>query len=110
MSYKIAFEELGRYTDTETGKPVANVTRYTYSDAVERYVVTYSRHFDLATTRMVDDLMGPKKVAAKLSGFDGAYLRLAGELRVERYQGEELVESHTDDALWELMYFGKARP
>jgi hypothetical protein len=33
----------------------------------------------------------------------------AGELRVERYRGDELVESHTDDALWELMYFGKAR-
>jgi hypothetical protein len=107
---KIAFEELGRYTDTETGKPVANVTRYTYTDGDERYVVTYTRHSDLATTKMVDDLKGPKKVAAKLSGFDGAYLRFAGELRVERYQGEELVESHTDDALWELMYFGKARP
>lgn len=25
-------------------------------------------------------------------------------------EGEQLVESHTDDALWELMYFGKARP
>ena len=59
---------------------------------------------------MVDDLKGPKKAAAKLSGFDGAYLRFAGELRVEHYQGEDLVESHVDDALWELMYFGKARP
>jgi CrtC N-terminal lipocalin domain len=68
-SGKVAFEELGRYTDTETGKPVA-----------------------------------------KLAGFDAAYLRFAGELRIEHYQGPELVDSHTDDALWELMYFGKARP
>ncbi|MDP9221325.1 MAG: hydroxyneurosporene dehydrogenase [Actinomycetota bacterium] len=106
---RIAFEELGRYTDTETGKPVGNVTRYTYTDGNERYVVTFSRHADLAAAKMVDDLKGPKKIGAKLIGFDGAYLRFAGELRVERYQGEQLVESHTDDALWELMYFGKAR-
>jgi hypothetical protein len=32
-----------------------------------------------------------------------------GELRIEHYEGEQLVESHTDYALWELMYFGKAR-
>jgi len=51
-----------------------------------------------------------KKAIARLARFDGAYLRFAGELRIERYRGEQLVESHTDDALWELMYFGKARP
>jgi hypothetical protein len=107
---KVVFEELGRYTDTQTGKPVGNVTRYTYTGGDERYVVTFTRHSDLALTRMVDDLTGLKKAAAKLSGFDGAYLRFAGELRVERYRGEQLVENHTDDALWELMYFGKARP
>jgi hypothetical protein len=47
---------------------------------------------------------------ARLAGFDGAYLRFAGELRTEHDKGEQLAESHTDDALWELMYFGKARP
>ncbi|MFJ6571136.1 hydroxyneurosporene dehydrogenase [Streptomyces sp. NPDC091292] len=107
---KVTFEELGRYTDTETGKPVANVTRYTYDAGDERYVVTYTRHSDLAASKMADGLKGPKKAAAKLSGFDGAYLRFAGEVRIERYQGADLVESHVDDALWELMYFGKTRP
>ncbi|MDX6210365.1 MAG: hypothetical protein QOE24_2756, partial [Frankiales bacterium] len=53
---------------------------------------------------------GPKKAAAKLIGFDGAYLRFAGELRVELFEGERLMETYTDDALWEMMYFGKARP
>lgn len=52
----------------------------------------------------------PKWAAARLVGFDGPYLRFAGELRIEHYKGEQLVESHVDDALWELMYFGKARP
>ncbi|MDT9688599.1 hypothetical protein Q5762_09580 [Streptomyces sp. P9(2023)] len=64
----------------------------------------------MTASKMADEIKGPKKVAAKLTGFDGAYLRFAGELRVERYQGEELMETHTDEALWELMYFGKARP
>ncbi|MEV0475814.1 lipocalin-like domain-containing protein [Streptomyces prunicolor] len=106
---KVTFEELGSYTDTETGKPVGNVTRYTYADGDERYVVTWTRHTDLTASKMTDEIKGPKKVAARLAGFDGAYLRFAGELRIERYRGEELVENHTDEALWELMYFGKAR-
>jgi hypothetical protein len=32
----VTFEELGRYTDTETGKPVGNVTRYTYTEGDEQ--------------------------------------------------------------------------
>lgn len=107
---KVTFEELGRYTDTDTGKPVANLTRYTYTDGDDRYVITFTRHTDLSTTKFIDDLKGPKKAAAKLAGFDGAYLRFAGELRIEHYQSGQLVDSHADDALWELMYFGKARP
>ncbi|WP_405057432.1 hypothetical protein OG474_32485 [Kribbella sp. NBC_01505] len=107
---KVTFEELGSYTDTETGKPVANVTRYTYTDGDERYVVTYTRHSDLSTVKFADNLTPPKRFAAKLAGFDGAYLRFVGEVRIEHYEGGNLVESHVDDALWELMYFGKARP
>jgi len=89
---------------------VGNVTRYTYSDGEERYVITYTRHSDLASDKFINHLKGPRRAAARLGGFDGAYLRFAGELRVEHYKGEQLVEHHTDDALWELMYFGKARP
>ncbi|WP_423463645.1 lipocalin-like domain-containing protein [Promicromonospora sp. MS192] len=107
---KVTFEELGRYTDQHTGKPVGNVTRYTYTDGDERYVVTYNRHHDLTASKFVDNLEGPKKAAAKLARFDGAYLRFTGEMRVERYKAGQLVESHAADALWELMYFGKARP
>ncbi len=107
---KVSFEELDRFTDPATGKPVGNVTRYTYTDGDERYVVTFTRHSDLAADKFIDALKGLKKAAATLARFDGAYLRFAGELRIDHHQGERLVESHTDDALWELMYFGKARP
>lgn len=106
---KVTFEVLGRYTDATTGKPVGNVTRYTYTDGDERYVVTYTRYEDLTAAKFIDGLKGPKKAAAKLARFDGAYLRFTGRLEIERYVGERLAERHTDDALWELMYFGKAR-
>lgn len=107
---KVRFEELGTYTDVGTGKPVANVTRYTYTDSDDTYVVTFTRYRDLAVTKFIDDLHGPKKVAAKLIGFDGAYLRFTGELRIEHRHADSLVDSYTDSAIWELMYLGKTRP
>jgi len=63
---KVTFDRLGTYTDTTTGKPVANVTRYTYTDAEDTYVVTFTRHRDLAATKMIDQLDGIKKAAARL--------------------------------------------
>ena len=48
-----------------------NITRYTYTDGDERYVVTFTRLTDLTANKFIDRLSGPKKVAAKLAGFDG---------------------------------------
>jgi hypothetical protein len=106
---KVTFEREGIYTDQKTGKPVAATTRYTYRDGDDRYVVSFTRTHDLSLNRMIDTIKGVKRVAAKLAGFDGAYLRFAGDLGIFRYRGDELVETHTDDAIWELMYFGRAR-
>jgi hypothetical protein len=106
---KVTFEKLGTYTDTGTGKPVANVTRYTYTDGDDSYVVTFTRYRDLAANKMIDDLHGPKKIAAKLIRFDGAYLRFTGEIRIEHRRAGEVVDSYTDSAIWELMYLGKTQ-
>jgi hypothetical protein len=106
----LRFEALGPYTDALTGKPVANVTRYTYAIDNERYVATFTRHRDLIRNRMIESLHGVKRAAAELLRFDGAYLRFSGEIRVEHYRGPEIVDQYaTDDAIWELMYFGHAR-
>jgi hypothetical protein len=107
---QLTFEALGPYTDSVTGKPVANVTRYIYGTKDERYVVTFTRHKDLARLRMTEGLHGVKSAAAELLRFDGAYLRFSGEVRVEHYLGAEIVDQYaTEDAIWELMYFGHAR-
>jgi hypothetical protein len=104
---KVTFEQLGTYTDSATGKPVANVTRYTYTDGDDSYVVTFTRHRDLAVSKLIDELDGIKKLAATLVRFDGAYLRFTGELRIEHRHAGTIVENHTDSAIWELMYLGK---
>ena len=105
----VTFEQEGVYTDQTTGKPVAATTRYTYRAGEDRYVVSFTRTHDLSATRMVDTIKGVKRIAAKLAHFDGAYLRFVGDLVISRYSGDELVETHKDDAIWELMYFGHAR-
>lgn len=47
---KVRFERLGLYTDEDTHKPVANVTRYTYTDGPTQYTVTYTRYGDLLSS------------------------------------------------------------
>jgi hypothetical protein len=105
----VSFERLGAYTDTTTGKPVANLTRYTYTDGDDRYVVTFTRHRDLTSSQLINEINGLKKLAARIVGFDGAYLRFTGELRIEHHHAGTIVDSHTDSAIWELMYLGKTR-
>ena len=105
----VTFEREGVYTNQTTGKPVAATTRYTYRDGDDRYVVSFIRDHDLSASRMVDGIRGIKRIAAKLVRFDGAYLRFVGDIEVSRYRGGELVETHKDEAIWELMYFGHAR-
>jgi hypothetical protein len=102
------FETDDNYVDPFTGKPVANVTRYSYEGDGESYVVTFTRHSDLTRTRLIDDVHGFKKLVAELARFDGAYLRFTGELRVQRVVDDRVVEEFADEAIWELMYFGHA--
>jgi hypothetical protein len=111
-SRHVHVEALDTYTDESTGKPVATRTRYTYAGGAddERWIVTFTRDHDLTKSRMIDRMHGPKRALAQLARFDGAYLRFAGSLEIEYHRGAALVEKHRDQAIWELMYFGHARP
>ena len=54
-------------------------------------------------------LPGIVRLAAKLIGFEGSYLRFEGSATIERIENGTTVESVTEEsAVWELMYFGKS--
>jgi hypothetical protein len=73
-------------------------------------VVTFTRRQDLTRDQMIEGVHGPKRVLVRLARFDGAYLRFTGDVRVERWDGDSMTEQFEDKAIWELMYFGHARP
>jgi hypothetical protein len=95
--------------DEATGKPVADITRYTYRDGDTRFVTTFHRERTILRQRFTDRLPPLKRFLAKLAGVDSAYLRFEGTATVQQFRGETLIEIFTDPALWELMYLGHAR-
>ncbi len=106
---KVSFE-LDRVTiDGKTGKPVADVMHYTYHDAETRYVVSFERQKTILQAILTERAPLLKRIIARLVGFDGAYHRFIGKVTIEKFEGRARLESFEDRAIWELMYFGKAR-
>jgi hypothetical protein len=105
----VRFQTSDTYIDLKTGKPVAGTTKYYYDDGSDRYIVTFTRHRDLVANTFVEQMKGWRQLAARLIRFDGAYLRFAGEVTIEKQVNGSVVESFSDEAIWELMYFGHAR-
>jgi hypothetical protein len=107
---KVSFETERVAIDGKTGKPVADVTRYTSHDADTRYVVSFEREQTILQAIFTDRMPLLKRVVARLIGFDGAYHRFTGNVTIEKFEAGVRVERFDDRAIWELMYFGKARP
>jgi len=106
---KVSFETDSVTIDGKTGKPVADVTRYTYRDADTRYVASFERQKTILQAILTDRAPLLKRIIARLIGFDGAYHRFTGAVTIEKFEGGVRVERFDDRAIWELMYFGKAR-
>ncbi len=106
---KIRFSTQDIHTDTETGKPVANITRYEYAAGDDRYVVTFKREKTILRNKQIEILPREKQAAAAAAGFDGVYLRFTGDLTLQHYRQGVTVAQVTEPALCELMYFGQAR-
>ncbi|MCW2755300.1 MAG: hypothetical protein JWQ32_2711 [Marmoricola sp.] len=110
QSALVRFEKHDEQPDTVTGKPVANTTIYEYDATAaggEHYRVTFARENTIVHDRMIESISGPKRLLARLVGFDGAYMRFTGQVTVEHLRGQGAPETVTAPALWELMYFGK---
>jgi len=95
--------------DQVTRKPVANITVYNYVDGDTHYRLTFQREQTILQSILADSLVWWKRILAWLVGFDGAYLRFTGQLTIDCYEGDKIVNSEKDEALWELMYFGHVR-
>ncbi|MBQ7921596.1 MAG: hydroxyneurosporene dehydrogenase [Clostridia bacterium] len=108
-NHTLKFKPADRYIDKDTGKPVYNKVIYEYTtESGEEYRITYDRHGDINKTRFVDVLSKPLSVLARIAGFDGGYLRFEGTASIEKIENGTVVETVSDPAVWELMYFGKS--
>ena len=105
-----SFEADRLAVDSKTSKPVADVTRYTYQNAGTRYVVSFEREKTILQAVLTERAPLLKRIIARIIGFDGAYHRFTGKVTVEKFERGARVECFDDHAIWELMYFGKARP
>ena len=72
---KVSFESDHVAIDGKTGKPVADVTRYTYHDADTSIVVSFERQKTILQAILTDRAPLLKRIIAQLIGFDGAYHR-----------------------------------
>src|SRR6266436_3827342 len=76
---RVSFEIEHVATDGKTGKPVADITRYTYRDGDARYVLTFERQKTIKQAIFTERAPFIKRLIAKIVGFDGAYHRLTGK-------------------------------
>src|SRR5271156_2576206 len=88
---KVTFETDRVAIDGKTGKPVVDVTRYTYRDAGTLYVVSFEREKTMLQAILADPAPFLKRIIARLVGFDGAYHRFAGKVMIERLEGDARV-------------------
>ncbi len=91
----------------ETGKPVASILIFNYEDNDRKYIVTFNREQNIFIKKMIESTRGIPKLIAKITGFDGSYIRFTGDVSLEAYKDNILTDHIEDNAIWELMYFGK---
>ena len=106
---RVSFETERVATNDQTGKPVADITRYIYRDGDTRYVVTFERQKTILQAILTERAPFIKRLIARIVGFDGAYHRFTGKVTIEKFEKDVRVEIFDDHAIWELMYFGRAR-
>lgn len=96
--------------DSGSGKPVEDDLVYEVDGTRgERFRVTYHREKTILREALADRSPRFQRFLARLIGFDGQYMRFLGTITVEKLAGDRVVETASNtDAVWELMYFGKA--
>jgi hypothetical protein len=58
-----------------------------FRDADTRYVVSFDREKTILQAIFTDRMPLPKRIVARLIGFDGAYHRFTGKVTIEKFEG-----------------------
>ncbi len=96
--------------DPYTGRYVAKTLIYEYTHPENHYRITYRKGNEEVDRKIMKDIVGPGMAGlCYWLGFRGSYHRMGGSCTVERLEDGEVVESHTQDAMWEQMCFGPDR-
>ena len=85
--FKVSFES-DRVTIVDmTGKPVADVTRYTYQRCRYALCRVIERETTILQAILTERAPLFKRIIARLIGFDGAYHRFTGAVTIEKFEG-----------------------
>lgn len=107
---KVGFETGRVFIDEQTGKPVADLTRYTYDDGKTKYVISFEREETILNEMFGKEASPPQEKTATTSQEISCYQRFAGKVVLEKFGDGQRVEHEEASAIWEMMYYGKARP
>lgn len=94
------------------GKPMSDNLKYFYGSATDEvsYVITLRKRDNISELDLLSKAIHNRYVLSLVkwvTGRNSAYYRMIGEATIEVYHKGSLAETHTSDqAIWELMYFG----
>jgi hypothetical protein len=89
------------------GKPIYNELLFSYTDKGQKFELKLNRNRNIMETYLIQQQF-QRKLAKLLLGFNGAYFRITGKAKLSVDINNQTTETYqTDNAIWELMYFGK---
>lgn len=106
-SAKVTFSASDEFIDAETGKPIARNISYLYEDGDKKYRISYKIQNTILRINMIEALPPKEKEIAIQKETNPTYLRFTGDVTLEIMDKDVVLETHTGNAIWESMYFGK---
>lgn len=109
----ITYQQLDKKFDPITKKHYHKTLVYDYNDKNCHFRVTY-RAEDIIETFVVDQGYGSKRAKAskgliwfiKKVGLAPSYIRMVGNITLEKFEGNRVIETLCENGIWEQMYFG----
>ena len=109
----ISYEQRDEEFDPITKKHYHKTLIYDYDDGRYHFRVTYSAE-NIIETFVVDQGYGSARAKAskaliwfvKKMKLAPSYIRMTGTVTLERFEGDAVVETVSENGIWEQMYFG----